>query len=171
MEREAEAIHRAKVQAYRLLAYRSQTTCEVRARLARKGYTGVVIDEVLRQLVAEGYIDDRKVAFDWARYRLQAKPVGRRRLAWELHRRGIPQELIEEAMREIYAELDETALAYEVARRRLGLGPGPRTAQEHRRLARYLSARGFEADSIAAVLERLSSPPLRLEFTSDDDFG
>src|ERR671924_227026 len=110
MAQDAQILTRAKQQAYRLLAYRGQTASELRDRLQRRGYTVAIIDEVLRQLASDGYLDDRKLALDWARYRLQAKLLGRRRLAWELRRRGVPAESVEEVLREVYQEFDEVAL-------------------------------------------------------------
>jgi RecX, first three-helix domain len=76
MDQDAQIVSGAKQQVYRLLAYRSQTSCAVWDRLQRRDYTAAIIDEVLRQLAADGYIDDRQLALDWARYRLQTKPLG-----------------------------------------------------------------------------------------------
>jgi regulatory protein len=169
MDLEAQALRRAKRQAYRFLAVRGQTSYELRDRLQRRGYTAAVIDEVLHQLAVEGYIDDRKFAFDWARYRLQTKPLGRRRLAWELQRRGITQESLEEVLRAVYAEFDEVALAEQVARRRLGRRAFPDSTRACQRFAHYLMGLGFEADTIAAVFRNISHSPISLEMGSTDD--
>ena len=126
-------------------------------RLQQRGYTATIIDEVLRQLESDGYIDDRKLALDWARYRLQAKPLGRRRLAWELQRRGIPSESLEEVLREVYSEFDEVMLAEQAARKRLRSKELPRSPRERQRFARYLLSLGFEADTVVAALATLYS--------------
>jgi regulatory protein len=169
MDQGTQIFRRAKQQAYRLLAYRSQTSSELRDRLQRRGYTATIIDEVLRQLEADGYIDDRKLAFDWARYRLQAKPLGRRRLAWELQKRGVPLESLEEVLREVYSEFDEVTLAEQALRKRLGSKGLPRSPRERKRYARYLLSLGFEADTIATVLAALSSLDEAHEIMSNGD--
>jgi regulatory protein len=169
MDLDAQTLSRAKQLAYRLLAYRSQTSHELRDRLHRRGHTAVVIGEVLRQLEAEGYIDDRKFARDWARYRLQGKPLGRRRLFWELQRRGIPRESLEEVLREVYAEFDEVMLAEQAARKRLGARNLPTTTREYRRFVHYLMGLGFDADTIAVVLRRISPSVIPPELVPDDD--
>jgi regulatory protein len=171
MDQDAQILTRAKQQAYRLLVYRGQTASELRDRLQRRGYAAAIIDEVLRQLVSDGYIDDRKVALDWARYRLQAKPLGRRRLAWELQRRGVPSELLEEVLREVYSEFDEGMLAEQAARKRLRSQELPRSPRERQRDARYLLSLGFEADTVAATLAALYSPDEAREIMSDGDSG
>lgn len=155
MDQDAQTLQRAKQQAYRLLTYRSQTSSELSERLQQRGYTTTIVAEVLRQLAADGYIDDRRVALDWARYRLQAKPLGRRRLAWELQRRGIPSELLEEVLREVYSEVDEAMLAEQAARKRLGSKELPLSPRERQRFTRYLMSLGFEGGTITATLGAL----------------
>jgi regulatory protein len=169
MDQNTQTVNRAKQQAYRLLAYRSQTSSELRDRLQRRGYTATIIDEVLRQLASDGYIDDRKLAFDWARYRLQAKPLGRRRLAWELQRRGVPSESVEEVLREVYSEFDEVTLAEQAARKRLGSKELPRSPRERQRYARYLLSLGFDADTVAAALAAIFPSMTTLDIVSDPD--
>jgi regulatory protein len=156
-EQETQIVRHAKQQAYRLLAYRNQTSSELRDRLQRRGYTVTIIDEVLRQLISEGYVDDRKLALDWARYRLQAKPLGRRRLAWELQRRGIPSESVEEVLGHVYAEFNEVTLAEQAARKRLGSGVLPRSPSERRRYLRHLFSLGFDTETVATALAALGS--------------
>lgn len=169
MDQDAHTVNRAIQQAYRLLAYRSQTSSELRDRLQQRGYAATIIDEVLRRLQSDGYIDDRKLAFDWARYRLQAKPLGRRRLAWELHRRGVPSESLEEVLREVYSEFDEVTLAEQAARKRQGSKELSRSFRERQGYARYLLSLGFEADAVAAALAALYSPDEAGEIISNGD--
>jgi regulatory protein len=169
MDQDAETLNHAKQQAFRLLAYRSQTSSELRDRLQRRGYTSTIIDEVLRQLESDGYIDDRKVALEWARYRLQAKPLGRRRLAWELQRRGVPSESLEEVLSDVYSEFDEVTLAEQAARKRLGSKELPHSPRERQRYARYLLSLGFGADTVAAALAAIFPSMATLDIVSDDD--
>jgi regulatory protein len=169
MDQDIQTVNRAKQQAYLLLSYRSQTSSELRDRLQRRGYTATIIDEVLSQLESDGYIDDRKVALGWARYRLQAKPLGRRRLAWELQRRGVSPESLEEVLREVYAEFDEAALAEKAARKRLGARVSPYPARERQRLARHLMQLGFGADIIAGALAVVFPSTAALDVIDDAD--
>jgi regulatory protein len=157
MVHDAQTLARAKQQAYRLLTYRGQTSSELQRRLQQHGYTTAIITEVLRQLESDGYIDDRRVALDWVRYRLQTKPMGRRRIGWELQRRGVPSELLEEVLGEVYREFDEVRLAEQAARKRLRSRELPRSPRERQRFARYLMSLGFEPDAIASALVNLFS--------------
>jgi regulatory protein len=168
MEPDSQTTERAKRQAYRYLAYRSQTSRELRDRLQRRGYTSEVIDNVLRDLEAEGYVDDHKFALNWARYRLQNKPIGRRRLGWELQQRGVPLELVEEVVRKVYSEFDEVTLAERAARKRLGSKELPCSPRERQRYARYLFGLGFDADTVEAALEAIPPSVATVDVVSDD---
>ncbi len=169
MDLNSHLVSRAKQQAYRFLAYRNQTVHELRTRLERRGHTAAIIDEVVRQLEAEGYLDDRKFARDWAHYRLQSKPVGQRRLSWELQRRGIPRGLSEEVIREVYAACDEVMLAEQAARKRLRAGALPHSTRERQRFVRYLAGLGFESDTIATVLSSISHAAIPPDIGSDHE--
>lgn len=169
MEPDAQTVDRAKQQAYRSLAYRSQTRRELRDRLQRQGYSIEVIDNVLRDLEAAGYVDDNKVALNWARYRLQNKPMGRRRLAWELQQRGVPSASVEAVLREVYGEVDEVSLAEQATRKRLGSSELPSSPRERQRYVRYLFNLGFDTDIIAAALAAVSPSMAALDVVSDDD--
>jgi regulatory protein len=169
MEPDTQTVDRAKRQAYRYLAYRSRTVRELRDRLQRRGYTVEVIDRVLRDLEAEGYVDDHKFALNWARYRLQNKPMGRRRLAWELQQRGVSLEFVEEVVRRVYAEFDEVTLAEQAILKRLRSKGGLQSPRERQRYARYLFGLGFDADTIAAALAAIPPSMAVLDVVSDDD--
>jgi regulatory protein len=169
MDQDAQTFKRAKQQAYRLLSYRSRTARELRERLRQRGHTTAVIDAVLDELEAEGYVNDRKFLCDWARYRLQAKPLGRRHLAWEIQRRGVDREVLEDILNEIYAEFDEVALAEQAARKRLRAKGPLLSSRERQQLARYLLGLGFEPETIAAALTAISPSMAPLDVAPNDD--
>jgi regulatory protein len=167
-DEDIQTVRRAKQQAYRLLAYRNRTSSELRDRLQRRGYTLAIIDEVLRQLASDGYLDDHRLALDWARYRLQAKPLGRRRLASELRRRGVPSESVEEVLREVYQEFDEVKLAERAARKRLGTGGLPRSPRDRQRYVRHLLSLGFDTETVASALAAIFPSTVMRDILSDD---
>lgn len=152
MDRASEAYRQAKQQAYRYLSARGRTMQELRERLRQRGYQADVTEGVLQDLQAEGYLDDRKLALEWARYRMQTKPCGRRRLAWELQARGLNDELRAEVIQTIYAEFDEAALVERALAKRLRVIASAPSLPERARITRYLMRLGFEPATIAAAL-------------------
>lgn len=152
MDRASEAYRQAKQQAYRYLSAHGRTMHELRERLRQRGHRADVTEEVLQDLQAEGYLDDRKLALEWARYRMQAKPCGRRRLAWELRGRGLEDELRAEVIQAVYTEFDERALAERALAKRLRASASDPSLPERNRIIRHLIRLGFEPATIAAAL-------------------
>lgn len=168
MPSDDQALKQAQQQAYRLLSYRSRTARELRDRLQHKGFEPSVVDEVLQRLEDDGYVNDRRLAEDWARYRLQARPMGRRRLAVELQRRGLERTLIEEVLRAVYAEFNELSLAEQVVQKRLRRLSHPLSPREHQRLVCYLEGQGFDTPVIKSVLAALFATDASPDLPFDD---
>jgi len=168
MPSDDQALKQAQQQAYRLLSYRSRTARELRDRLQHKGFEPRVVDEVLQRLEDDGYVNDRRLAEEWARYRLQAKPMGRQRLAVELQRRGLERTLIDEVLRAVYAEFDEASLAEQAVKKRLRRLSNPPSPREYQRLVRYLEGQGFDTPVIKSVLAALSCADALPDLFFDD---
>lgn len=145
---------RAKVVAYDLLARRPWTRKELTERLRRRGAPAAIAAELVAELEAAGYVDDRAFARGWAEARARQKALGRQRIAAELRAKGVARDLIEAALRKTFGEVSEEAQAFEVARRRFPvlLKRDPRKAAA--RLRDHLLRRGFSSDVVGAVLRR-----------------
>ena len=167
MDQDGQAAQEAKQRAYRFLRARARTTREVRDHLRQHGLEAAVIEPVLRDLEVQGYLDDRRFALDWARYRLQTSPRGPRRLAWELERRGVARELLDEVLREVYAEFDEVALAERALGKRFHPEAGRLSPRDYGRLVRYLMRLGFDSDVIRGILAAKDSAAMPLDPVED----
>jgi SOS response regulatory protein OraA/RecX len=127
-----------------LLARRPHFRAQLSAKLAGRGYPDDEIALTLDRLERRGWLDDRRTAAEFAERRLARGPVGRRRLAAELARRGAPSEAVSEALEQLPA--DDRAAASAAAARWRGRG-GPAA------LARHLDRLGFGGAAIRAALE------------------
>jgi regulatory protein len=102
-----------------------------------------VADQVLGRFSEVGLIDDAAFAEQWVRSRHSARGLGRRALAAELHRKGLDDEVVGQAV----AALDrdtEVRRARELVDRRLrSLTPGDRRAVP--KLVGMLARKGYSA--------------------------
>lgn len=147
-----ETLERVQDDALKLLAYRPRSRAELQARLVRKGYSEETIKQVLTRLERAGWVDDAQFAALWVRQRARRKKLGRDRLRWELHHKGIDRETAEAAVAaEVNddSELVQARLVAAQARSQL-IGIEPRKAA--RRLAGRLARRGFRSDLIWRVV-------------------
>ena len=144
------AYYKAKQTALRLLSYRARSRAEVRRRL-EKGYPPAVIEQLLAQLEAQGYLDDVAFARDWRRSREERRPRSQRALQRELLSAGVEPETVHDAL----ADYDDAGNAYRAAlrlARRLNNSDYP---EFRTKVWRLLQRRGFEASTIRDVVDRL----------------
>lgn len=145
----AEADERAvRTAAYALLAGRDFSRHELTGRLLRKGYRAGVVEEAVRNLVAEGLLREERFveAFIGQRAGRGHGPV---RIRVELRERGVDPELVEQAFAS--TEIDWVRTAREARRRKFGVSP-PGDYHERAKQARFLQYRGFSSDHIRAAL-------------------
>lgn len=149
-----EEVKRALDRAFRFLAARPRSEQELVSRLQRHGYPPFVIERVLAKCKSLKYIDDRQFALQFARNRLQQRPVGRAMLQAELRRKGLAPTLIEETLVMVYHEQDERALAQRlVEKRAVRLGQLP-PEKARARLAAFLRRRGFDWEVVNEVVRK-----------------
>lgn len=132
-----------------LLGIRAHFRAELEWKLRRRGFDDERIASVLERLVGEGLIDDATVARDFIAQRLARGPEGRRRLAAELHRRGVAGDVAAAALDDGLPE-DDLEPARAAAARWSGRRRGDAAA-----LARFLERKGFSSRAIVAVLRDL----------------
>ncbi|MBI2002161.1 MAG: regulatory protein RecX [candidate division NC10 bacterium] len=140
--------------ALRLLAMRAMSTEELRQRLARRGYAADPIASVVARLTASRYLDDAEYARTWARSRAHRRSLGPARLARELRARGIAELEISATLDEVFGERDVRSVAEAAAIRKLRDLQGVPPLVARRRLAAFLTRRGFPAEIILALCRK-----------------
>lgn len=136
-----------------LLAHRSRSEREIRDRLKLKGFSPGAIDEAVNRLDGWGYLNDASFARAWVENRATHQPRGERLLAHELRQKGIASDVIAETL--VEADIDEAAAALELGRAKLRSYRGLEGQVARRRLAGFLTRRGFGYDVVGPVLDQL----------------
>jgi regulatory protein len=148
-DRERE-LERAMRLAYRAVGSRERTVAELRTFLERKRVEPAAIDEAVVELTEAGFLDDARYAQRFAEDKRELDRWGSERIARELHRRGIPPDLIELAVADRGREAElETALM--VLQQR---GAPPRDDRERNRAWSLLVRRGYEAELAYEAVRR-----------------
>jgi regulatory protein len=134
--------------AVRALARGDRTTAQIERLLATKGASPTQIRAAVRQLTSLKYLDDEAFASRWVERRLSRMPMGRARLQDELLATGCAEHIVHTTLRAAYRKISEQDLA------RLVLMKASRTASAKTpgRVARLLSQRGFDEDTIEIVM-------------------
>jgi regulatory protein len=133
---------------------------EILRKLRQRGHNPSAVAEVVGRLEEQGLLDDRQFAEHFARVR-SAKGHGRGRLLTDLLARGVDRRVAEGAIdRVLDAEgVDDLAMARALAEKRVRqLGELPREVL-FRRVAAYLSRRGFQGTAVRDMLGEVLSGP------------
>lgn len=97
-------------------------------------------------------MDDRQFARRWIENRIAFRPRGRRALAYELRKAGVPDQIVQATLDEMLD--DEDPLAYEAAHKYARRLPTDDRQVFYQKLAGYLARRGFSYDTAAAAVEQ-----------------
>lgn len=143
----------AKSDAIRFVSLKIRSGKEVGEKLKRMGYEQDTADRVVDELKGMGYIDDRLYALKYINDRRKLKPQSKRMLKYDLARRGIGEEIIDDVLSEI--DMDEESEAYRIAKSRYGRYD-IRKDDVRRKVRMFLLRRGYGEGTIRAALKRLA---------------
>ena len=138
-------------QALLFLSYRVRSEAEIRQNLRKHETPEAVIEETLERLRQARLTDDDQFARAWVENRSTFRPRSRRALAMELRQKGLSDEAAQSAL----AGVDEEALAYEAARKRVNRLKGLEWADFRKKLSEFLARRGFPYTVIAPTVSRI----------------
>ena len=154
----SEVSDRARTSALRLLKVRPRSESELRQRLTRKGFSPATVDGIIEEFKRKGLLDDAKVARFLAVQTLTMKPLGKRGLEHTLKSKGIPPDLVSQAVEEATAGTDQFQTARDLAQQRMSALKGLDRSAVERRLFGFLSRRGFSSDLIYKVVRETVRP-------------
>ena len=141
--------------ALRLIAYRDRTVHELRTRLAEKGYPADVTDAAIARLKRIGYLDDDVFCERYITESLSSRPAGPRFITARLRLKGVHPDVIREALERAYPVEAAEEMAYLVAAKRARRYRHDEPAARRRKLAGFLSRRGFNYDDVQKALRRV----------------
>ena len=134
--------------AVRALARSDRTTAQIEKLLAAKGATPSQVRGAVRRLISLQYLDDVAFASRWADRRLVRMPMGRARLQEELLATGCPEPIVHAILQDTYRKISERDLAMQV----VTMAGQTSSTRTRSRIARLLSQRGFDEDTIETVM-------------------
>jgi regulatory protein len=155
------------------LARRMRTERELRRLMttrAEPGDLGVrAMDAVVVRLKELNYLSDARFAADYTRLRKENEKLGRRRVQQDLTAKGVPVELVGQAVGAAYEDVDEVTLAREyIARKRMKEPSGENKQKEAARATGRLLRAGFSAGTVFKVLREWGVEADESEFSASD---
>jgi len=146
-----DARERAFQQAMLFLSYRARSESEIRQNLRKHKIPEPVIEQTLDRLRQDGLANDNQFAQAWVENRSAFRPRSRRMMAMELRQKGLTDEAVSSAI----AHVDDEALAYEAAQKKVARYKGLEWNEFRKKLSDFLARRGFSYSVVAPVVTRL----------------
>lgn len=147
--REWERVDRAERQMLNLLAVRARSRAEVERRLQSRGLADSEIADVCGRLETAGLVDDRRLAGEVVAREVQAG-AGRYRLRARLERLAVDGAEAAAALEEATDRRRELERAQALVRTRFG--DAPLSDRDRMRASGLLARRGFDRDTVEAVV-------------------
>lgn len=154
-ERKPKDLSKAKSYAYRLLAIRSRSIKEIKEKLKKKGFEERLMLEVIDYLERLGYLNDYQFASGWVNSRISTKPIGLRKLRYELKDKGIDNKIIEEVLNKLKENYNEYEAACDLAKSRIKRLSKVDKLKAKRRIFDYLLRRGFSYELVCEIIADL----------------
>lgn len=171
--RQAEAKPNAKLEAdpegyardivTRQLSDRARSRSDLEQALATKGVPGDVAAGVLDRFEEVGLVDDADFARSWVQSRQRTKGLAPRVLAQELRRKGIDDDVAQDALGELDPD-DEIAAAHRLVQKKLRSMSSLDLQTKLRRLTSMLARKGYSGQVVFDVVRKeLDAEPPPLE--------
>jgi regulatory protein len=137
------------------LGRRMRTVAEMkrlmRNRVGDQAHGELLVDVVVARLKQQKYLNDTSYAESYTRFRKENEKFGRLRVTQDLKAKGVHGEIIENAVRSAYDEVNEEQLAREFLRRkRIAKPEGEKKVA---RVFRTLARAGFSSRVIFRILK------------------
>ena len=134
--------------ALRALGRKAHSTRELETKLLARTDDASAVADVLGRLKAGGYLDDRQCIETLAAVRLRRGDCGRSRLQREMAARGLPRDLVNQVLDEIFPPEEELDQMRRSLERKLEALSEPLDEKRVARLYNYLLARGFPPEAV-----------------------
>lgn len=137
-------------QALNLLSFRQRSEKEIYNALKRKGYEEFYIERAIDYCREQKYLDDRSFAKAFIKDKLNLNKLGEQRIKYELLRKGVSQDIIDDVL--ILDRDDQYEAALELARKKLPSYRRDDNKAAYRKLSGFLQRKGYNFDIVSRVV-------------------
>ncbi len=156
--RENQKYH-IRQKAFSYIARRHHSVFEIRIKLRQKGYDKDLIEEIIRDLSANKYLDDYEFSSIFTEENIRLKLWGKNKIKADLMKRGVDARIISEVLSENFPEGNDFNSAIELAKKKAKTLT-KRNLEERKlkqKLYAFLSSRGYDyetsRDAVDAVIK------------------
>ncbi|NMB26795.1 MAG: hypothetical protein GX987_01930 [Tissierellia bacterium] len=148
----AEQQAKANDYALRFISYRQRSKKEIQDKLTKEGFDNKFIENTIAYLESHRLIDDLEFAKSFARDKINLNKYGPQKIKYELYKKGISDEIIDEVLDE---DDTEYTRALKLAKKKLPTYKKDDKNGKYRKLGGFLQRRGYSSDCVYKILKEL----------------
>ncbi len=149
---EEDTDEKAFQRALHFISYRPRSEKEVQKKLSSVGFEAAVIEKTIQKLIRGNLLGDETFSHMWVENRVLSSPRSRRALGYELRKKGIDDQVIENAISKIE---DEGSLALRAAQKYSRRLASLSFIEFKKKMMGFLARRGFMYGDILEVISKV----------------
>jgi regulatory protein len=142
-------------QAWRYLARREHSTKELSEKLTRKNFSQILISQLIKDLKAKDYLNDKRYARQLINDEVYLKKNGPLLIKATLLKKGIEINLIDELLQEVYQEDLQLENCSALAGKKIKILESLEPDGQKKRLVTFLARKGYAWEIVSRVLTNL----------------
>ena len=139
------------MKAAKYCAYQERTQQEVRDKLYSYGLYSDMVEEILSELISDGFVNEERFAQAYVRGKFRSNKWGRIKIGIGLRQKGISDYCIRSGLKEI-SESDYTDTLRSLIQKKWNSMEGEDTYTRKHKTARFVQGKGYESEIIWKVL-------------------
>lgn len=139
--------------ALNFLSYRARSEKELFTRLTQKEYPNDFIIKAISYCKEYGYINDKEFALSFIRDKTNLNKYGPKKLRYELYKKGVSQNIIDEVL--IPDKDSEYEMALELGLKKITRYKNDNKDAVYRKLGGFLQRKGYSSDIVYKVLREI----------------
>lgn len=143
--------NQVKKKALNLLSRRDHSKKELKYKLIKRGFSAEKIEDILQELINDGYLNDKKFAEEWIKNRINKKPRGKNLIKAELLEKGVDKKIIETKLNNLLDPDKEKQMAEILTDKWLNKR-NCKNKETKEKLYRYLKNKGFNDEIIRKII-------------------
>lgn len=131
--------------------YQERTQAEVREKLGTWGIFGSEAEEIIAWLITENFINEERFAKQYAGGKFRVKKWGRRKIKYELQKKGLSDYCIKSGLNEIADDDYQETLKELAHKKREEYQERSSVLMIKKKVTDYLLAKGYDLDDIIVI--------------------
>jgi regulatory protein len=148
-----EEQNKANTYALNLLSFSARTEKQIRDKMSEKEYESSIINNTIEFLTRTGLLNDSKYAENFAKDKANFNKYGNSRIKFELYRKGVSKDIVEDVISN--QPDDEYERALEVATKKILSYKNDDKNAVYRKMSGFLQRKGYSYDIVSKVMKEL----------------